>query len=424
MAAFLGMIIVACAVVAASAIQANSEAEAAATSGIEKSSSGADDGTCPSGASSCAPPADPQQQDHVLLQMRRAVVGTASQLEEEQALAVGTPGCPHLSVSRRRRYYEMSSCRRRYSTHGDGRHVDSSTSAWTCNEETNQMVCDETKAHNPQPFGYPATGDWKASGDWCSIQAPPSDWKLKDCPYSSDAPKTTIKVLTYNLYWWNLFGRKGGADRSAGKLVAWTGGSHGFDVIGFQECDSHHLIMDDARAEGLWGNWHSINGGRALAIAFNQDRWHLISHGSQDVCEDSRESNVYYGKRSVQWVRLLHRQDQKTVFFANHHGPLRVNWGGGCTGSACAMNLMRVIADNALDQDLVVLLGDFNAGAGSSRITELDRRLSRAYTGSIYGGIDHVYTNCARDAKNGENLGRGKGWAGSDHDALTLTLEW
>jgi len=374
----------------------------------------------------CSSDPQQQQQDHLLLQTKHAVKGAAAgKLREEASLATQeVPQCDnYLSVSRRRRVYEMRSCRRRHSSPGYD-DTDSHSDPWTCDEGANEMKCDSTKAAVSAPTGYPASGAWKAPGLWCSIQSPPWHWHLKDCPFSSSDPhKTTIKVLTYNLYWWNLFGQHGGADRSAGKLIAWNNDGHGFDAIGFQECDSHHRIMEDARAEGLHGNWNSIDGGRALAIAYNADRWEVLSNGAEDVCED-KQGSQYYGKRRIQWARLKNKHDHKVVFFANHHGPLRVNHGGGCTGSACAMNLMRVIANTAHNTDLVVLLGDFNAGPGSSRVAELDRRLDKAMTGNIYGGIDHVYTNCAREISDAKNLGKGEGWRGSDHDALTVTLKF
>merc|ERR1712113_119606 len=111
-----------------------------------------------------------------------------------------------------------------------------------------------------------------------------------------------------------------------------------------------------------------------------------LGSGAEDVGEDSRDQ--YYGKRGAQWVRLRHA-DGMTVFFINHHGPLRVSQGGGCTGSATAHNIMRVIADNAHTGDAIILVGDFNAEAGSSRIAELDKRLHRVYSGTSMGGVDH-----------------------------------
>merc|ERR1719401_1469627 len=108
----------------------------------------------------------------------------------------------------------------------------------------------------------------------------------------------------------------------------------------------------------------------------------------------------------------------------NHHGPLPVGWGSGCTGSATAINIMRVIAEHAHPDDAVILVGDFNAETDSSRIQELDRRLNRVFSGTELGGVDHVFTNCAGDAKKEVNLGKGRGEFGSDHDALSVTFKF
>merc|ERR1719157_208899 len=141
----------------------------------------------------------------------------------------------------------------------------------------------------------------------------------------------------------------------------------------------------------------------------------MLDHDSVDVGEDSRDQ--YYGKRAAMWVRLRNNED-KTVFFVNHHGPLKVSQGGGCTGSATSLHIMKVIAENAEVKDAIILSGDFNAVASSSRIQELSRRLNRVFTGHAIGGIDHIFTNCGEGA-SGHILGKGDGEYGSDHDAIS-----
>mmetsp|Transcript_70048 Transcript_70048/g.200752 ORF Transcript_70048/g.200752 Transcript_70048/m.200752 type:complete len:351 (-) Transcript_70048:411-1463(-) len=269
-------------------------------------------------------------------------------------------------------------------------------------------------------LGFPSSGETKASGLWCSVQTPPDDWNLKTCPFVPSTAKTRVKVLTYNLFWWNLFGQKGGADRSAGKLIAKTAGSEGYDLMGFQECDDRWRILGDAKAEGLQGDWEALDGGRAIALMYRKDRFQLLESGAEDVGEDS--SVQWYGKRSAVWVRLRH-VDGTTVFFINHHGPLPVSASGGCTGSATAHNIMRVIATHAHAGDAIILTGDFNAEPSSSRIEELNKRLNKVYSGTSMGGVDHIFSNCAQDAQ-GQNLGKGVGQFGSDHDALSVTFRF
>lgn len=68
----------------------------------------------------------------------------------------------------------------------------------------------------------------RVGSGWCETPKPADDWSLfRTC--GSEIP---VRVLSYNLFWWNLFGVRGGNDRSAGRLIESTGP---FDLMGFQE---------------------------------------------------------------------------------------------------------------------------------------------------------------------------------------------
>merc|ERR1712060_736474 len=231
----------------------------------------------------------------------------------------------------------------------------------------------------------------KAANMWCQVDIPPTDWNLKSCPASGT---TKLKVLSYNLFWWNLFDRHSGSDRSAGRLIARTGGAEKYDVMGFQECDDRWRVLRDAGLNEA--EYEAIDGGRAIAVAYRKTKWTLLDHDSVDVGEDSHEQ--YYGK------------------------PLKVSQGGGCTGSATALNIMKVIGENAQSGDVIVLVGDFNAALGSSRIQELERRLTKVHSGHIFGGVDHVFSNCGARG-TGQTLEKGDGHYKSDHNALSASFE-
>lgn len=330
--------------------------------------------------------------------------------------------CGHGSV-RRRRLLSMRSCRRRYSSSGFGGETDQVSDPWKCNEVSNQMYCDaDAVMHNvvDRVVGYPSqtSHQVKASGLWCQVSIPPPQWALKHCPFQANVARIRVKALTYNLFWWRLFNQLGGGHRSVGKLIAKTSGHDQYDLMAFQECDDRWRVLNDAKLEGLSGDYEAIDGGRALAIAFRRSRWGLLASGVVDVGED--DSAQYYGRRGAHWVRLRHR-DGRTIFFMNHHGPLPVSWGGGCTGSATSMNILREIATHAHTQDAIILTGDFNAEAHSSRIKQMDKHLHRVYSGTSMGGVDHFFSNCAEDVA-GANLGKGVGEHGSDHDAIGVTF--
>jgi len=271
------------------------------------------------------------------------------------------------------------------------------------------------------PLGWPETGaDVSGRGRWCQVKAPPKDWaELKTCPTGSH--KLKIKVLAYNLFWWNLMERRGGENGRAGRKIATTNAPEAYDFMGFQECKDVERIMGDARGNGLPDEYETLSlvwEDRALGMAYRSSVWTKLASGHQDVGEDRRDQ--YYGKRAVLWGRFQHTSGH-TAFFINHHGPLPVSAGGECAGKATAYNIMRVIAENSHPGDAVVLVGDFNAQAHSSRVKALDSYMNRVYTGRSFDGVDHIYSNCGGEAVlKKENLGAG----GSDHDALSVVIEF
>eukprot|EP00928_Gymnodinium_smaydae_P014467 TRINITY_DN15300_c0_g1_i1.p1 TRINITY_DN15300_c0_g1~~TRINITY_DN15300_c0_g1_i1.p1 ORF type:complete len:428 (+),score=80.12 TRINITY_DN15300_c0_g1_i1:66-1286(+) len=321
--------------------------------------------------------------------------------------------CSAPQTRRRRRASDMCSCRRRTG-------ASSLKKGWACQDNVIKPCGSSC------PVGYSPPVDFvKSPGRWCEIAKPKDSWRIEQPAYmaspgvsaSGDGTKGQFKVLSYNLFWWNLFGVRGGNGRSAGAKIASGSKAGSFDVIGFQECDDITRILADAKEEGLEGDYVGIDGGRALGVAYLKSKWNFLSAGSENVGEDAPQE--YYGLRSAQWVRLQRKEDGKTVFFANHHGPLPVSCGGGCTGSSTAYNILGMIASNMHKGDVVVLVGDFNAKPQSSRIQALDRHLHRVYSGSAHGGVDHIFCNGNGSAVLAtENLGSG----GSDHDAITATL--
>lgn len=318
-----------------------------------------------------------------------------------------------VDVRRRRRQSDMHACRRRHSSGGHA-DTDSSADPWQCNEETNQMECNPSSGR----IGWPKDGRSKGWGRWCKINTPNYNWNLKSCPGDG---RLGVKVLTYNLFWWNLFNKHGGSHRSAGRLIARTSREEPYDFMAFQECDNRWWVLNDAKASGMEGEYGAIDGGKAIAIAYRKTSWDLLRHGTAIVGEDSPRQ--YYGLRSAAWARFRHKETGKTVFFMNHHGPLKVSEGGGCTGSTTALHLMKVIAEQAHVEDAIILTGDFNARKRSSRVRELEKRMTRVISG--WGpplfGIDHVFTNCGQGA-TGKILGKGDGFHKSDHDAIMAKL--
>jgi len=256
---------------------------------------------------------------------------------------------------------------------------------------------------SPRPAPSPAGGhiSWQSSGQtvgsgWCRGEVPLSGWDLRGTCNGN----TQVKVLSYNLFWWNLFGQRGGNGGSAGRLIRANGP---FDIMGFQECDDVDRVLRDA---GMEHTHLSIRADHGTAIAYKKDTWEVIDSGKQEVAEDNRFQ--YYGRRGVGWARLRHRANGKIAFFVNHHGPLQINTGGACGGDATAYNMLKVIGLNAQSNDVVIVLGDLNADGNSATQKVLKSHLYQIAT----DWVDAIFSSC--QSVSWKNLGNG----GSDHNAI------
>jgi len=266
----------------------------------------------------------------------------------------------------------------------------------------------QSTAHYGWTPGQEVHGHW----GWCRANKPAPHFHLNGGAECNRGPAVNIKVLTYNLFWWNLFGIRGGMWRSAGRLIEQNGP---FDLMGFQECDDVNRIVADT---GMGHEYASFGGVHAVSTAWHQTEWELLAQGSEDVAEDHRAQ--WYGRRALVWVRVRHHATGAIVFFANHHGPLPVGYPGGgfCGPEATAYNILRSIANNAHKGDAVILTGDFNALRNSRTNAALSEFLTHQYEGNSFDGVDNFYSNDCAVKVEGFNHGNG----GSDHDALSVTF--
>lgn len=289
--------------------------------------------------------------------------------------------------------------------------------------------CKEKKNNVPKPPSSPSSRGggksgknnarigWKAGGKfaghwgWCKQQAPVPHWTTTVGCHGSK--NLDVNVLTYNLFWWFLFGVRKGADRMAGKLVAKKAP---WDLMGFQECDDVKRIVADS---GMLHTHDFYRGTHAVSNAWDKHSWHPIKNGHTEVAEDHRSQ--WYGRRAVVWSRLQHKRTGKIVFFMNFHGPLPVGGDGGgfCGAEASAYNILKVIGDNARQGDCVIMVGDCNAVRNSKFLNTLGKHLTHQYQGRSFGGVDNFYTNGCAQLVSSRNLGNG----GSDHDALGATFK-
>jgi len=228
----------------------------------------------------------------------------------------------------------------------------------------------------------------------------------------------TIKVLSYNLYWWNLFDLHHGRDGAVGHLIRDSGSKYPYDLMGFQECENLPWVLGDAGIEEEYGQMQRDH---SICLAWRNSSFEKIEEGNATVGNDGGwVKNNKWGDRVVHWVRLLHRDTGDKVFFINHHGPLPLNSGGECGGFATAYSILSVIKASAEEGDIIVLVGDFNADYNSATIKMIAGELHLGYHGESFGGIDNMFSNTGEGGfVRMENLGG----AGSDHDAITATIE-
>jgi len=139
---------------------------------------------------------------------------------------------------------------------------------------------------------YCGTGDSSSSR---SLQPPRAD--------------SNVKVLTYNLWWWNLFKQRKGNNGEAGKNIAAFAKDAPFDLMGFQECEDVSWPLRDAKSAGMSDEYTTIVGRYATAIAYRTSAFTQLETGQVDVAEDV-PGKFHFGKRVAQWVRLTQGQRQ------------------------------------------------------------------------------------------------------------------
>jgi len=238
---------------------------------------------------------------------------------------------------------------------------------------------------------------------------PPKLWKIEPT-----GKPLIIKVLSYNLFWWSLYIKRGGNGNSAGNLIRASMEDGPYDVMGFQECGDPWRVLSPV---GLLEQYNVLKGKYGTCLAYRKGEWKILAHGSKEVAEDVPKN--YFGKREASWMRLQHKRTGRMLFVVNHHGPLSINSGGICGGQATAHNLIRIMTDNAKSGDAIILTGDFNANAASMTLRTLNTYLKQVFNGDVFGGIDNILSNIeGSDIVSTKTLGTG----GSDHNAINAVL--
>jgi hypothetical protein len=279
-----------------------------------------------------------------------------------------------------------------------------------CNILGNSNNGHEDDGHNDQHCRDRREIGWKDDnnivyGDhhWCRIHKVHNDWGIPKI----NTKNHKVKVLSYNLFWWNLYLQRKSNGNSAGRLMK---SILPIDVFGFQECEDIFRIMGD-----LGDHYHTFNAGRALGMSFDRYQWEIKYSKSIDVGEDIHPQ--YFGKRSVGMIYMKHKHSDKHLLHVNHHGVLPVNTGGLCKSESVAYNILKNIGANAKENDLIIVTGDFNCNHDSPTIKILETYLNKHVSSTSFSGVDHIFSNS-------NNIGVTKilPESGSDHQPIMAEI--
>merc|ERR1712137_819298 len=169
-----------------------------------------------------------------------------------------------------------------------------------------------------------------------------------------------IKVVSYNLYWWNAFGQnpwKGEhvTDNIKNNLQP--------DVLGLQECDNPGLI------EQRTGYVAASEFAGAQGVSVKPGMFRIGDRGTQDI-----QATGKWGPRYVPWAQLTHSSG-RTFWHFNTHWCVHNGNGRTCDANTRyngAKNMLQIIRQKTRGAPAIIT-GDFNAGMSEPGIEHFKR---------------------------------------------------
>eukprot|EP00933_Yihiella_yeosuensis_P060784 TRINITY_DN63578_c0_g1_i1.p1 TRINITY_DN63578_c0_g1~~TRINITY_DN63578_c0_g1_i1.p1 ORF type:complete len:624 (+),score=80.61 TRINITY_DN63578_c0_g1_i1:91-1962(+) len=219
-------------------------------------------------------------------------------------------------------------------------------------------------------------------------------------PPTTTPTRMTVKVVSYNIYWWNAFGQnpengKRISDNIKNNLKP--------DVLGLQECDSPGLI------ESRTGYATASSFAGAQGVMMDSDEFRVLSTGSQDI-----KATGKWGPRYVTWAQLSHKSTGQSFWHFNTHwcvhecGPEKRK-----VGAENMLNIVRAKAGSSP----VIITGDFNAAMGEASVQVF---LQNGFALAVNHWVDAILYSSDHWRKVSSWTGN---QAGSDHRPIVAELQ-
>jgi len=213
-----------------------------------------------------------------------------------------------------------------------------------------------------------------------------------------------VKVVSYNLYWWNAFGQN--SWKSDG-IIENIKSTLKPDAIGLQECDSPSEVR--SRTGNAVTRASDFKGAQGVMV--KPDLFTISDAGSRDL-----EATGKWGARYATWVKLTDGSG-KGFWQFNTHWCVHSQGNRICNEDVRyrgAKNMLKAIQEKAGD-DPVVITGDFNANMNEEGIRHF---LSNGFKLAVNSWVDAIFYS-----EHWDLLDTGVGeMAGSDHRPVWAKL--
>jgi endonuclease/exonuclease/phosphatase family metal-dependent hydrolase len=252
---------------------------------------------------------------------------------------------------------------------------------------------------------------YRAQGDGCDAVTQPTA-----APGSSEK----VKVVTYNLFWWNAFGSNRWS--SGESVLRNIRDNLGSALLGVQECDDPWLVQQSTGyqpASSFAGAQGTFVDGGLFEVSSAAG-----ATGHQDL-----QATGKWGPRYATWAQVSHKPTGRSIWHFNTHWCVHSGNGRTCTWEtrlSGARNMVDLIREKAGTQggalrDPVVVTGDFNVFNGGVNEAGMQHFLNNGFSLAKYAYVDFVLFSTPHFRAVSSGVGDS---AGSDHAPVFAELEF